>query len=483
MTGNNQTQNQTQTGQPRYLQIAGLIEQKIRNSELSHGTRLPAIRQLAADYHVSINTIRSVLDILEQQDLISRQPRQGTRVNFQSKPQQHYRPFEPFKADSRLAPQAQKWLDASILNGQSNGQFINMVLSPELDMFRSFQRHYHKVLLQPSRRGMESSAGYLPLRDALCRLYAQRQTNVNPTQVQITSGCQHAMEHALRTVCQPGDNVAVPTPAFPGYLALLGQLQLNAVEVPMTPAGPDYESLKTVMYSGDIAALIINPVCHNPTGVTISDDYKRDIAHWANSLRIPVIEDDICATLNFSEAFPRPVISYDTDGWCMLVSSISKIVGDSERLGWCLPGRFRDAYMTQVAISQISGPYFRQKALANYLNGSRYASQLRQWRGEMKAFLNEASEYLHAELGSAIEITSPSGGYALWIRLPDYVDVSEVRRQARAKDCDFLPGEVFSLAPRFKQYIRLVLIPPKDERYEKALQKLTGILKPLLKKA
>ncbi|WP_261840817.1 aminotransferase-like domain-containing protein [Aliamphritea ceti] len=470
--------------QPQYLQIAGQIEQQIRNGELSHGVRLPAVRQLAKDYRVSINTIRSVLDTLEQDDLISRQPRQGTRVNFQPKTQTHYQPFEPFKADPKLAPQAQKWLDASILNGQANGQFINMVLSPELEMFRSFQRHYHKVLLQPSRRGMESSAGYLPLREALCRLYEQRRLNINATQVQITSGCQHAMEHALRVVCEPGDNVAVPTPAFPGYLALLGQLKLNAVEIPMTPAGPDYATLKSVMHnkgnSGDIAALIINPICHNPTGVTISDDYKRDIAKWANTQQIPVIEDDICATLNFSEPQPRPVISYDTDGWCMLVSSISKIVGDSERVGWCLPGRFRDAYMTQVAISQISGPYFRQKALANYLNGSRYASQLRRWRGQMKAFIADASDYLYQELGDKVEITSPSGGYAVWIRLPDHVDVSAVRKQAKQNDCDFLPGEVFSLASRFRNYIRLVLIPPYDDVYAKALKRLTDILKAML---
>ncbi len=469
------------TEQPQYLQIAGNIEQQIRNGALAHGTRLAPVRQLASDYHVSINTIRSVLDTLEQQGLISRQPRQGVRVCFQPQAAPaSYQPFEPFKAAPGLAVQAQKWLDASILNGQANGQFINMVLSPELEMFRSFQRHYHKVLLQPSRRGMESSAGYLPLREALCRLYSRRDVSLDSTRIQITSGCQHAMEHALRVVCRPGDNVAVPTPAFPGYLALLGQLRLNAVEVPMTPAGPDYASLKAVMHSGDIAALIINPICHNPTGVTISDDYKRDIANWANALKIPVIEDDICASLNFSEASPKPVIGYDTDGWCMLVSSISKIVGDSERLGWCLPGRFRDAYMTQVAISQISGPYFRQKALANYLNGSRFNSQLRNWRAQMKACLDEASALLKSELGPHIEITSPSGGYALWIRLPDYVDVTEVRRQAKEQDCDFLPGEVFSLAPRFKQYIRLVLIPSGDTQYQQALARLTAIIKLML---
>ncbi len=98
----------------------------------------------------------------------------------------------------------------------------------------------------------------------------------------------------------------------------------------------------------------------------------------------------------------------------------------------------------------------------------------------MKAFIADASDYLYEELGDKVEITSPSGGYAVWIKLPEHVDVSALRSQAKQYDCDFLPGEVFSLAPRFKHYIRLVLIPPYDEVYEKALKRLTSILKAVL---
>ena len=38
-----------------------------------------------------------------------------------------------------------------------------------------------------------------------------------------TSGCQHALFMALSVTCDPGDNVAVESPAFYGVLQLLEQ--------------------------------------------------------------------------------------------------------------------------------------------------------------------------------------------------------------------------------------------------------------------
>ena len=136
----------------------------------------------------------------------------------------------------------------------------------------------------------------------------------------------------------------------------------------MTPSGPDPDILAKVLSSQMVKALIINPICHNPTGVSIKDEYKRQIAVWAEQFKVAVIEDDICAELTFVQHHPRPIASFDKSGRVLLVSSISKIMGDSERIGWCFPGRYKDAYMTQFAVSQIGSSYYRQKALAMYLN-------------------------------------------------------------------------------------------------------------------
>ena len=208
----------------------------------------------------------------------------------------------------------------------------------------------------------------------------------------------------------------------------------------------------------------------------MSDDYKREIAGWANQNQIAVIEDDICAELSFCEHHPRPITSYDKNGWILFVSSISKIMGDSERIGWCFPGRFKDAYMTQFAVSQIGSSYYRQKALALYLNGSRFHGQLRQWRKDIQLAVAEAIEVLHSQLGDELQITKSSGSYSLWIKLPKKVNAKKLRLEANKYNLDFLPGEFFSLESRFQNYLRLVIVPPFTDKHKKGLKQLTNLI-------
>ena len=47
---------------PKYLQIAGQIEQKIKDGELQPGDKLPPIRHLAGE--LSVNTITIVIMVL-----------------------------------------------------------------------------------------------------------------------------------------------------------------------------------------------------------------------------------------------------------------------------------------------------------------------------------------------------------------------------------------------------------------------------------
>ena len=458
-----------------YLRIASQIERQIRSGELQAGEKLASIRQLAKTEGVSVNTIRTAMDVLSQTGLIVRQPRRGLRVALTNEPLD-YRPFEQFEPDAKLAQQSREWLNTAVTPDKASNRFVNMVVPPDNAMFKSFQRYYRQSLLLPPKSAVEISSGNMQLREKIVQRLLTRQCRISAGDIQITNGCQNATEHALRVVTGPSDVVAVPTPAFPGYLALMSMLKLKTLEIPMTPCGPDPKLLHKVMHSGKIKALIINPVCQNPTGSSISDDYKRDIATWAVDNKVAVIEDDICAELSFYQHHPRPIASFAKDGWVLLVSSISKIMGDSERIGWCYPGRFKDAYMTQFAVSQIGSSFYRQKALALYLNGSRFDAQLRQWRKDTRLALEAASEQLISRLGNTIQITQPRGGYALWIRLPDSIDAKTLRESANKQKLDFLPGEFFSLQSRFKNYIRLVIVPPFNKSYQKDLQKLAQLI-------
>jgi DNA-binding FadR family transcriptional regulator len=60
--------------------VAAQLRRRILEGEYSYEERLPAERNLAEEYGVSRGTIRSVLDLLEQQNLVTRQVGSGTYV-------------------------------------------------------------------------------------------------------------------------------------------------------------------------------------------------------------------------------------------------------------------------------------------------------------------------------------------------------------------------------------------------------------------
>lgn len=461
---------------PRYQQLADRVEAQIRTGQRRVGDRLDAIRTLAKREGVSINTVRAAMDLLLERGLVHSRPRIGLVVNPLPRPET-VRPFAVFEPDAALAEASRDWLSYAILPDLDHQSFVNMALPRDIAQFKSFQRCYRQSLEGTPTRSLELSAGHSPLRQRLASLLAERGLHITANELQITSGCQHAMEHALRVSTQIGDTVAIPSPAFPGHLALLSLLQRKVMEIPMTPAGPDPEVLQRVMADSRVKALIINPICHNPTGSSLSDNLKRDIAQWATREQVVVIEDDICAHLSFHESHPRPIASFCPEGWVILVSSVSKILGDTERIGWCYPGRFGAAYMTQFAVSQISGSHYRQKALAKYLGSSRFVPQLRQWRRENRRAIEAAIELLTDELTDAIHIAPSSGGYSLWVRLPAEVDTAALRKTAKSEGIGFLSGEYFSLEPRYLHDMRLVVMPPFDEEKAQQLKRLCHLIK------
>jgi len=300
--------------QPSYLTIAQKIEKNIMDGKLIPGQKLGSIRQLAKSEAVSINTIRAALDTLIQSNSISSVPRIGFVVN-QHDHNNSNDLYEHFTADSRLAETSQRWLQAMVLGQRSSIPFFHMAVPTDTKIFKSFQRQYRQVINQSIHRENDSAKGLNSLREIISEHLAQRQCHINSSDIQITNGCQHAIEHALRTLCNPGDTIAIPVPAFPGYFALLGVLGLKAVEVPMSPQGPDPQVLQQVMADKNVKALLIQPNCHNPTGITLSDEYKQQIACWANQYQIPVIEDDITAQLNFTGAPVSLIANYDDNGW------------------------------------------------------------------------------------------------------------------------------------------------------------------------
>jgi DNA-binding transcriptional regulator YhcF (GntR family) len=66
--------------EPPYEQVKVQVEQLIRGGELAQGSRLPTVRQLAADLGLAVNTVARAYKELEADRLVETRGRNGTFV-------------------------------------------------------------------------------------------------------------------------------------------------------------------------------------------------------------------------------------------------------------------------------------------------------------------------------------------------------------------------------------------------------------------
>ena len=64
-------------------------------------------------------------------------------------------------------------------------------------------------------------------------------------------------------------------------------------------------------------------------------------------------------------------------------------------------------------------------------------------------------EAVERHFPAGTRLTSPSGGYFLWVKLPDGVNSLELHREALHAGISIAPGPIFSAQKGYADYVRL----------------------------
>ncbi len=146
-----------------------------------------------------------------------------------------------------------------------------------------------------------ASNGMLELRAALSQRY---QTLYGLTysveQMVVTCGAKHAISLALAVLCEPGDEVLIPSPFWTSYADMV---QLVGAKVKLIPTSfgdrfklhPD--ALRAAI-SPQSRLLILNSPC-NPTGIVYSKEELAALGRVVLETPIAVISDEIYESLTF----------------------------------------------------------------------------------------------------------------------------------------------------------------------------------------
>ena len=196
--------------------------------------------------------------------------------------------------------------------------------------------------LETGKTYYTSNAGTLELRREISRYMSRRfDLSYDPaSEVIVTVGGSEAIDVAMRTILQPGDEVIIPTPCFVCYEPLCKMT--GAIPVIVETRNEDKFKLTPELLESAITEktkMLVLAYPNNPTGAIMDEDDLEKIAKILREKQIIVLSDEIYAELTYGRRHVS--IASLPDMWerTVVVSGFSKAYAMTGwRLGYiCAP--------------------------------------------------------------------------------------------------------------------------------------------------
>jgi alanine-synthesizing transaminase len=166
------------------------------------------------------------------------------------------------------------------------------------------RRAYEKAIESGSNY-YSSSEGVKELREAVAEKESrQNGAQIDASNVVVTSGISEAIMFLMASVVNPGDEVLMPGPCYPPYLAYAKFFEGRPITyrtIEERGWAPDLADLESKISRRTKLILIINP--SNPTGSVYSRDEISKILHIAAAHKLPVAADEIYDRITYDANF------------------------------------------------------------------------------------------------------------------------------------------------------------------------------------
>ena len=469
----------------RYEQIANQLETSILDNVLKAGEKLPSVRSMSQQQRVSPTTIFKAYYQLEAKGLVEARPKSGYYVRFR-------REERPAPIVRKYSSPNVKEIDTSTIIREleelrSSANIIEMssaLPAPELLPLAKLNKSVVEALRDEKNFLLQypHPQGIPELRRFIAQKLLSWGGNYRAEDLVITAGCMEALNISLLILTQPGDVIAIDQLTYFSIHQAVERLGLKAVSIPVTDKGLDLPFLKKAIDQYPIKAGLFVTNFHNPTGVCLPDNRKKELVEFMTQKQIPIIEDDIYGDLYFGKKRPSTCKFYDHEGWVLYCSSFSKTIAPGYRIGYCQPGRFLEQFAHQKRILSLSTSTLSQAAILNFLKKGRYDFHLHKLRKALHTNALRYSQCILESFPKDIYFKVPEGGFNLWIEFPNGFDTYQLYKAAQSQKISIAPGQIFSVEPDFKHCIRLSFAAPFSEEVEKTLQQLGSLASQLMEK-
>ncbi|MHA6196689.1 aminotransferase-like domain-containing protein [Pseudomonas wadenswilerensis] len=436
-------------GQPRYLALIDAIARAIESGELKVGERLPPQRRLAWALGLNPSTTQQAYREAAARHLVSGEVGRGTYVLAGSK-------------EATLFRLKQRDDDSARIDLSTNVPVVD-------EHSQDLEEALRELLQQGPGHLLEHYLGAEPL--LLGRLHGASWLNrrglaLNASQVLLCGGAHQGLFSVLMSFCHPGEAVMVEALTAPGIKATCRQLRLPLHGIAMDREGILPDDLDRVARASGARVVVLTPALHNPTGASMGERRRQEIAAVVERLDLLLVEDDVYGALA-DEPPLLPLLGPRG----LLVSSLSKTVCAGLRLGW-IAG---DAALLAQIDPHAQATHWQIAPLmlgiaCRWIEDGTAARKLAWQREEVAQRWRLAQRLLGPALAHQ-DRPSPH----IWLGGPRPGD--ELAAACRAKGVEVVPAQVFAVKQGQLPAVRISLTAARSRaELKQALERVAAVL-------
>jgi alanine-synthesizing transaminase len=136
--------------------------------------------------------------------------------------------------------------------------------------------------------------GLLAAREVIVGYYADRGDHVAASDMLLTTSTSEAYSFVFRILCNPGDEVLIPTPSYPLFDLLADIQDVRLVRYPLIYDHGwqiDFHALEAALTPRTRAIIVVHP--NNPTGHFVKPDERSGLNRICAGRQLAIIADEV----------------------------------------------------------------------------------------------------------------------------------------------------------------------------------------------
>ncbi|MBL4931253.1 PLP-dependent aminotransferase family protein [Clostridium sp. YIM B02565] len=466
-----------------YIQIENHIKDNIEKGILQNGSKLPSTRELSSILGVSRSTVVTAYEILESEGKIKSTKGKGTFVTSNKKVAE-----KSFNIDweSKVNGYAHTCEELDIIKTEipwEKGMISFKSIAPDESLFDldEFKRAFLNAWSLEGEKLLNYgyARGYKALIEYLMKYMENKGVNTKGKEILITNGFTEGFDIVINSLTVPGDRILCENPTHNTALKIMRARELDIVGVDMDEDGINIDKLSEELRSNPPKLAYIIPSYHNPTGIVMKGERRKEVFELFQKYSVPIVEDGFNEELLYSSSHVPPIASLCSSGnGVIYIGSFSKILFPGLRIGWILADKKLISTLESVKRTRnIHTSFLDQGIFYNYMISDsfrRYVKKVRRhYREKYNFTLDKIKQYI------PYEYIMGEGGLHIFVKLKG-VNARRVLEECYKKGVVFTAGDIFYTDNKGTETLRIGFSRVSMEDIEKGIRIIGETIKEIL---